>query len=498
MTQTFIGVDSVGVPCIKITKGTIDPSSEPDANVGSFYFNSKWSKDIKIQKVITLPQATGTAYMPAGSNQGNYQWASYTDFGTYYQVFRASYFGADYTFPAYDVKVKRRADGRFIEQTRTRFQSGEDAAGREAAFYRTRIWGLWYENLPGYGTFGTTYYNFFGGIGAAFVPTVGAANDPYVILWSLPGNNVPIHDSTPQVPVPGQRVVEITDDFCRVAKPGFDTRTATPFQMAFDSSRRPVKIIKGDDIALPLGVSSYNLGFPVTENTVCDMILYTGSVITFPMSQYNEQLVTEYWFSGTSIFFNNTAAACRVRFIVMAFDSSPPTTGANKVLRQFVEGGQNVVQFMKPGAADPPNFADIVLDSRWPSLQILAEGSQPIAGQPNRVPPGSVNTGQSFTVNFDSAGMFPFVKYWTRNFHSRDGWTIKPALTFITENYNNSTRYHQGNSSYCVLTANQATFWTFNGNPAIEYSTGGTSWGFDYPADPISEIRYFILGIPTP
>lgn len=156
-----------------------------------------------------------------------------------------------------------------------------------------------------------------------------------------------------------------------------------------------------------------------------------------------------------------------------------------------------MVQFLRPGAAANPSFADVVLDSRWPALQILAEGYQIIDGQPNYTPPASVNPGQSFTVNFNNFGLFPFVKYTTLHVDGVNGFSAKPAATFITENYNNQLQYHQGNSTYCVLSGSQATFWTFNGNPSLERTNQNNQWVFDYPPDAIIGIRYFILGIPA-
>jgi hypothetical protein len=497
MTRTLIGLDYLGIPCVKITKGNIDPVTEPDANAGSFLYNSKWMKDLKIQDIEKIPAATGNAYFPAGSTQANYKRATYTDFNSNIQIVRNTQFdGLSYQLPVFDMKMRRVADAHFVEQYRTRYVSGEDTAGREAGFYRTTLYGTWYLDLNVVqGTAGGPIDNFFGDAGNCLRPQVPTGHEGMCIVWALPANDTAILDSNPIAVTPGKKVVEITKDYCRVAKPGYDLGTATPTQLAFDSSRRPASVIKGGDINLPMGTTEFELGFAVTANMVCDMILYENGVINFPMSQYGSSLVAEYWFSGTKLIISNAVRACRARFLVMAFDDSAPSSGANNVLRQFNDGTQDVVQFLRPGSANPPNFSDIVLDSRWPALQILAEGYQTIAAQPNMTPPGSINTGQSFTVNFNSNGLFPFIKYMTVHQHVTNGLLTKPAATFITENYNNQTQYHQGNSSYCVLTNNQATFWTFRGNPELERTTGGMNWVFDYPPDPIIGIRYYILGI---
>jgi hypothetical protein len=502
MTKTLIGLDSSGVPCVKITKGSINPVTEPDTNVGSFYYNSKWSKDIKLVGMTNTPYTGANYYVPSGSNINTYQKSTYVPTSNAMIVaLRNSFFGSDlmYDLPLWDMKVRKIADNHYVEQYRSRRQGSEDPQGREPGYYTTwdRGRSAWWANRgddPGfpYGAMGNGcfyYGNMYGENNANQVT-------PEIVVWRLPGDNTAILNGAPLSPVPGQQSIQINKDFCRVAKPGYDVTVATPTQLAFDSSGRPLSIIKAGDIALPIGTTEVELGHAVDPTTICDMVLYTGSTIVFPMSQFGESLICEYWFSGTKMYISNTTAACRCRYLVFAKDKLSTSSGANKVLRQFDDGTHDVVQFLRPGAADPPRLADIILDSRWPSLQLLAEGYQTIGPQPNRTPPGSVNTGQSFTVNFpNTGGVFPFVKYMTVHDYGSNGILVRPPMSGITENYDNQTQYHMGNSTYCTVSSNQATFWTFKGNPEFERYTSG--WTFDYPADPIIGIRYYILGIPT-
>jgi hypothetical protein len=502
MTRTLIGFDSLGIPCVKVTKGTINPRTEPDANVGSFYYNSKWAKDVKLVGMTNTPYTGGNYYIPSGSTSSNYQKSTYVPAsGAMIVAMRNTFFGSalPYSLPLWDMKVRKNADNHYVEQYRSRRQGSEDPSGREPGYYTTwdRGRSAWWANRGDDPEFpyramgnGLFYYaNMYGENNADQVT-------PEIVVWRLPGNNVAIQNGSSGSPSAGQRVVEITENFCRVAKPGFDTRTATATQLAFDSSGRPLAAIKSGDISLPIGTTQIELGYAVDPTTICDMVLYTGSTIVFPMSQFGESLICEYWFSGTKLFISNNTRACRCRYIVFANDKLSTSSGANKVLRQFNDGTEDVVQFLRPGAAATPRFADIVLDSRWPAIQILAEGYQAIGSQPNYTPPGSINAGQSFTVNFpNTGGVFPFVKYMTVHDYGSNGILVRPPMSGITENYNNQAQYHMGNSTYCTVTSNQATFWTFKGNPEFERYTSG--WTFDYPADPIIGIRYYILGLPT-
>lgn len=505
MTRMLIGTDSTGAACVKITKGGINPVTEPDANTASFLYNSKVAADVKLAATDSTSYRTGNRYYPTGATANNYKKASLeygpSGSGSVYIGVRNSYFGDDlpYALPVFDLKIRRLSNNRYIEQLRTRYAGSDDNFGREPFYFETCDQGIsvWFEdtpssggNNPGIGN-GVSYPGFIPrGLGADEI-------EKELIVWRLPADNTPLLDSTPKAPVSGQRSVEITKDFCRVAKPGFDTRTAKPTQLAFDSSGRPLSVLAGDDIALPAGTTRYDLGFPVTPNMLADLFPYQNDVVTFPMGRLNTALEVQYWFSGSSIYFLNAlGASIRIRFMVFANDREPLTSGNNKVFRQFTAGGQNVMQLLRPGAGSTPAFRDIMLDSRWPCVQILAQGYRAIAARGHATPPGNANEGQTFSVNFDPDGFFPIVKYMTVHQHEDLGKCVKFPQTLITESYNGSTVYHQGNSTYCQISGGTATFRTFNGNPHKERYTDSNGWRFEYVDDPIIGIRYYILGIP--
>lgn len=505
MTKVLIGTDYLGAACVKITKGNINPVTEPDSNRSSFLYNSKLAADVKLAATDSTPFVNGRAYLPSGSNISSYKKAYDKNSlnGAFLIGVRNTQFpDLPYDLPLFDIKTRRLSDNRYIEVSRVRREGSDDNLGREPYYFETfdRGTSMWFENRPATNAAAEQWVGALGNGLLYYGDRYGATDanqlEKEVIVWRLPGDNTAIKDGAAKAPISGQRSVEITKDFCRVAKPGYDTRSATPTQMAFDSSGRPLSAIGADDISLPAGVSSYNLGFPVTANMLADVFLYSSEVFTFPMSRRGTSLECEYWFSGSSIFFNNTqSATVRCRFIVFANDRAALTTGTNKVFRQFTASGQSVTQLLRPGAGNTPAFRDIMLDSRWPCIQILAEGYQTIASRSNVRPPNQ-NAGQSFTVNINAAGFFPVVKYMTVHQHPTLGKLVKFAQTRLTENYTGSPTYHQGNSSYCEIDGNVARFWTFRGNPESERYTDSGGWGYDYPVDPIIGIRYYILGIP--
>ncbi len=60
--------------------------------------------------------------------------------------------------------------------------------------------------------------------------------------------------------------------------------------------------------------------------------------------------------------------------------------------------------------------------------------------------------------------------------------------------------YDAGDSTYCILTANQAQFKTFRGNPVNGRYTSASNFPnnptYVYDPAPIEGLRYFIFGVP--
>lgn len=514
MTRTLIGLDSQGVACVKITKGNIDPVTEPDGNAASYYFNSKWSADIKLnylEPTIT-PTAGTNRYIPSGSNVNNYlkAMADMTgDFARaeYEVVIKNAYFGyMPYTLPMFDIRWRRLSDNRYVEFNREATTDGDDNVGREPEYYMTFDAGrsAWWENkVNPSNSIARTYLGANPGNCLYYYPYRYTSRNPRdaalyettAVVWRLPGDDTAILDGTPKAPVPGQVSIQISSQFCRVAKPGYDVTTALPTQLAVDSAGRPLSVIYANDVSIAPGVSSVNIGFPTTPNMLADMFPYTGTVITFPMARERRSLQLDYWFSGNSIFFNNKESfAMRVRFLVFANDPESSTVGDNDVLRQFEAGGENVVQFLRPGAGNPPALRDIVIDSRWPCLQILKQGFITTKTNANR---GGIGIYEdSYEVPFDATGLFPIVKYMTFHNTSALGRHVRPPICAITRDYTDGFDYHQGRSTYCQLASDKVTFYTHNGNAERE-DFNGSAWTYSFAPAQVLGIRYYILGFPS-
>jgi hypothetical protein len=496
MIRTAVGIDYAGVSCVKITKGSRDPRVIDDSELSAFHYNSKWSKDVNVQGVRTVPYygsttSDGTFYAYASGAENDY-------------LLSNAYFdGSLYNFPLFDHKEIDRTTQRFLQgQTRLSTRGYGDRGGRW--FSGTYLPGGWFENyqtpyIPGHPNYGYT------GVFRALAGSIDGfpSASPNIVVWRLPGDGTGIIDGAPQAPVAGQRTIEITPTACRVAKPGFSLTTATVTQIAFDSSKRPPKIVSSADIAVPSGVSAYDMGRVLPEGSVPDVYFYVaGDALYFPTDPTDFVKGAEYWISGQQLLFNNPNGACRARFIVIAGGSDEPTFGSNKVWRQFVENGQEVMQFLRPGAGQNPSFTDIILDSRWPSLQILSEGYIGVGGGP-----------QQHVVPISATGMFPIVKYVTvHNGGGGSGATSGTSWSRAVRSPRVSriglfrAGWQQmedaGDSTYCRVTSSEARFYTFVGSPVSKFYANLQAFDQNnpthvYDTNPIIGIRYYVFGIPA-
>lgn len=510
--KTRIGIDYAGVSCVKITKGERDPMIVPDNEYGAFYYNSKWAADVRVLFSETMQTlslgAFSTYFYPPGSGTSNYTWCAdnYSNAGNSVQqlnYYRNSHFaGLEYAMPLHELKPIRISNGRFVQNGMIISYRGYEDRGTRRSTPSVSFYG-WCQN---YRDGLRTVVGNVDGIPEmpAFPTTPSSGSERFrsaLAVWNLPGDEAPIKDGVPQAPIPGQHSIIINKAAVKVAKPGFDARAATATQLAFDSSNRPAKIIAADDIAIAAGVTEYDLGFPVPASTLVDVHYYVGDTIYYPASPTDLNFGGEHWISGRKLFFNNVAS-CRVRFIVYAFDNTPPTSGNNNVFQQVEIDGQPVMQLLRPGAGANPSFADIVLDSRWPCLQIIKEGFI------------SVGTGtQQHTVSYDgSPEIFPFVKYTTVHpgqASSGTGVSIdksvrqpRVALGRLTkEGTITVPLFNCGDSTYCKLTNNDATFYTHRGAPTFAFWRTGQDYQNntitrEYDPAPLYGIRYYIFGLP--
>ncbi|RVM17641.1 hypothetical protein [Sinorhizobium meliloti] len=502
MTRTMIGRDSTGAGCVKIMKNDADdPRTTSDSQRSKFLYNSTYALNASIAHIEVINSGfSGSTYQyfPAGSNSSNYQKALGQGGGEAWWFFRNSAFPKmKYNMPLFDMKATRTNTGRFNQQRIQRRYSGKYYNDQGGYFFMGN-WAQepWVKDFSGVvSQYGSFPYGTFAHITTSTLDDAYnrfQSRDKRLIVWNLPGNEDPSLEA-PALAPNGAKNIIIRSDKLVIAKPGYNAETATEWQVAFDSRRVPVKVIAAADIAIPAGESFYETGMTLPNTIALDVHFYTGSTIYYPWTpNLGDGVGADYWFSGSRIYFN-ASGAMRARFMLYLDAGDSPTSGSNRVLREFTEGGQDVVQFLRPGSANPPSWADIVIDTRWPCVQIIAEGYFNVA----------VGSPLETVINFDAAGMFPMVKYMTKhgggseqNFGS---WQEAIKLPSVRQRvYSSNSNFECGDSSHCRLTQTSATFVTNRGQPGDYYNDADDpgTWRTD-GADNVLGIRYYILGIPA-
>lgn len=505
-----IGVDYEDAGCVKImASDAFDPVTTPDSEYAKFLFNSKDVDQFRYAgaNVGAYTDINGTSYTPSGSNASNYTKVNQgRNLGYDWVAWTPGYFPAlDYDLPLHDMK---RVLGGWVQ--------GPIVSAKTYGYQdRCGEYSLWQSQEGGWMRNWSASFPELGNSKASMVGTKPASGtwpldqgNRQLVVWNLPGDDTAIKDP-PLTPVAGQVAAQITREFCRAAKPGYDVQTATRSQLALDSSSRPVKVIFAADMAVPAGTTDLDMtpylnGIAVTGDLVVDISAYQGSVIYYPTSPLSSDVsfgVRYQIVGGTTVRLNNPYSSCRARVVVIAEDASAPTAGDNDVIREFNDGTRDVFQLLRPGAANPPTLADVIIDSRWPALRIIREGTIALTN----------GNGVEYSVPFDSSGLFPIVKYMTvhgagGNAQFTGSFAKRVRSPFTKRIYASGTgapgTITAGDTTYCRLTATEARFYSFRGN-FISYDCNSrtTSPGYEFSANsdpnPPTHIRYYILGIPA-
>lgn len=505
MTKTLIGLDHTGTACVKITKGSYDPVTTPDGDIAKFLYSSKWAADFKIAALFRgLSEDAG--YYPSEAN-----WT--------YAVPQNKVVNTNETYYDQPTVIKKGYFSGLIYDYPLHLRKQYDANGFDIT---NRIWSF---SLSGYNT---TYVwqaanaspNNVGWLNAGaqvrmatnssgyitFQPsqtfTTNKAYSPYnsrisMPVFNLSGDDTAIQNGDERAPIAGQAQILINSTTLKVSKPGFDVYSASGTQVAFDSANMPGKIIAANDIEIPAGTSYYNVGYDLSIEVFIECHFYRGSEIYYPANpNVKETFYVGFRKNGTYIEFSNTGDACRARFLVFASGATDQTYGSNDVLRQFTDGnGNNVVQFLRPGAGANPSFSDIVIDSRWPVVKIIKNGYF------------SINDGAAqTTINYDASGMFCFV-LWntvhgpaTLNGGQSYQWNwdkfVRPP-EFNAWAINNGGINIGGNSSIARYNNTSVTFYTYRSIPKyIRYPTS-TPVNVNDVATMLG-VRYYVLGVAIP
>lgn len=330
-------------------------------------------------------------------------------------------------------------------------------------------------------------------------------------VWDLPADATPLPSNG--TVVPGQMMARFTNLHAQVARPGFDVRTATGRQFILNSNRVPAKIIQAGETVVPAGQAvaiPINSPLPLTEEMYVDFILANvGEQMCHPaMSFFGDFGAREFGFdyqlaSGPNrlVLYNTKNRDIVVRWMLLADSSAGQTAGGTRV----VYSTPDYVQIKRPGSSDvAPSMKDVLLDTRLPTLRIVAEGYLPYTAFNEA--PAAIGYGEAGkTVPFVNTGFSPFVKFVGI---AENGNIIMPSMTNFRINTAaiDDKGWHGRAScfSICALVSNSSIlFHHSRDNPSGLVVTPGAPRPFAearYPAQESQKlvgIRYYIFALPN-
>lgn len=548
MTQLFIGVKPGVGPVVKILKyDDDDPLTLANGAYDRYFFNSETQQLSYVGNAKLWERqpslATGVYHIDGDINTFKYVMViSNTPSANIYSTFpngnlRNIYGGGFVGIP--EVRVKQ-TNGRFPAGKRTlrwfidtasqergivtsyqfpaavgkvnSFQTISPGVAEEEAWHR----GIYatYMQTRGFkvgdwiSTYGSGYGNGVGSYGRN-KPTGTTSGDALsftTIFWDLPANSDPMPTYTT---VPGKETLVISPDKIIMSRPGFSVdESVGTTQRIFDSTINPsMCIMHGETGVIGAGASLYipsPHGLILSDNTVVDMMVRGSGqpqyIPPFVPSGYmrNSWLDFSYKVHPDSIqIFNDGSEAIVVRYLVFDADMNPPSIGGNQVMFRGNDGDQDYVQIKRPGTSDPASRVnDIILDTRFPMLQIVKEGFIPLSSFSTTGIESALSFGNvQHTVEFENTGFMPFVKF-TAVFPNV---CLSPVMS-QAYNYTSGGGPVWGppsnQSSLCRLTENSAKFWLSPGNWSAMHYLAPYNYQYGTP-DPIG-IRYYIFAIARP
>jgi len=349
-----------------------------------------------------------------------------------------------------------------------------------------------------------TDFNYSGWVGKAtnytgpqqaYVQNIGG--NTYRLLscqWDLPAQmNVPLPFPN-AAPVPGQEVVRISGQEVKVARRGFTVDTTNPRGLMINSNKAPMMCIMMDETPIiPAGGTLYRpnrASVSLHPTMFLDAILrYDGWQYSIPpvdptVSRSGRECRFYYKIDANGItFYNEGDYAVGCKYMVYATSTEGLTSGGNQVMRRVF----NDVQVKMPGSNDAnPSSNDILLDTRFPSVRILDEGTISINSfsAANSLDP--LFGTHAAIVNFPNpSGMFIFPKV-------IGNW---PGM--MAQGYYRSLR--PGNvvswrtSNYCMTTVVEPTRMIIHLSPGAPTDVlANNGWQYTMP-DPLG-VRYYVFG----
>lgn len=524
MSRMFSGT-IYGTPCVKITQDDADnPWATPDTDVHKFLFNSNYQELGYITKKAThffdntgivfgTPAAVNHTYYPAGSDSTNALWcrSAHVVSGVRHVTYvvyldrlgfnpNAHQFIAlnNHSMPDYVWRnAWRRAWENYPRSTDNYVSSmrqiiSSTGTSRPWIFSEfdasTDEWSWWPHNAVGEGLPIMNVRT----ESSAFV----ANNSPEFVIYELdlPFNNDP-YPAVVGTPTPDQLVFRFAPDMARIAKPGFDVRTATPEQCIIHEDRIPLKLARSGYFTIGPGGAIVTIdmrgdyGNDVLVDYQVEQIGDGMFIPPIPRGDGNNEFLVEYRIDGPNLIFRNSGVhTMGVRFFVMAENSNSHSVGAGRI----IERGDGYLAICKP-ETDGTQLADRMLDTRFQVMPIIDQGYVPWSAMVSSDAPKRGS--RMHLASWTNSGFKPYViaKKHARSRTDPNKHRFFPMFSKAIEYYGYA--YSADTTFMCELTDSWAKFYCHDGGVEDAYR-GAT------PATTFSQwealgFRYYIFAVPA-
>jgi len=337
--------------------------------------------------------------------------------------------------------------------------------------------------------------------------------DTKVLVWQLPadGSGYPFPTSAGDV-----AGVYISPTAIRVPRSGYSVFDSNPAHFILHENMRPAKIITAGSIFLPSGgpVTVVLPGVMPGNVFVGGQISNPGAPVLIPHvdeAGYSfptpERRVQVSIGSSSLTFRERNGVSVQVSYYVVAEDNAGNSSGVGPVIETSAESGIKFARIVKPGTTGN-RFADILVDSRWKTMPLIASGfvSRASFSSPSGIAPlGNKSTA---AVSVPAMGYAPLVlaNWWFDRYDASghlDRIMLEGRVTFGIEtasgNLTSGTQMFTGWSCYTKVQDTLLTFTNFFANPTA-WTASAYLWASLRPTrtlfDDFVGVQYYAFAIP--
>lgn len=283
----------------------------------------------------------------------------------------------------------------------------------------------------------------------------------------------------------------------RIAKPGFDVRTATPEQCIIHESKIPLKLARSGYFTIGASGATVTVdlrgdyGNDVLVDYQVEQIGDAMFVPPYPTGDGNNEFLVEYKIDGTDLIFRNSGPhEMGVRFFVMAENGLPQSVGSGRVF----ERGDGYVAICKPGT-DGTRLVDRIYDTRFQAMPIIAQAYVPIASAV--ASDASYKGTKMHVASWSNPGFKPYVVA-KKHAVSKSNPNLQRFFPLFSKGMSFANYCSVDTSFMFRLTDTQAKFYFSNGEavrfedsyrPSGGYATTASAWN-------TLGIRYYVFAVP--